>query len=302
MNELNPSLGRRGLFRLGGLTVGTAALLAACGGSEAGEIGTVGEGVADPGLATGTVDNSILLRTMASVETSIATAYARIVADGLLGGASSTYPALGDQSDLVTQFAEHHTAAAATYNELAVAAGGEAWTCGNPRLDAVYIGAILARVTEGTPATDTAKEIAASDDVLRDMANLVHTLESLSAASGQALVNQVTEAPMRVAAVEVASRSARQAALLALRLNPGGYLPLEATENTIPVPVAKPTAFGSIGAVTWVGGAGDENGVRMRVNFETPSLNSMVYDFVEYGECMPTDMPMDTAAEATPST
>ena len=302
MNELNPSLGRRGLFRLGGLTVGTAALLAACGGSEAGEIGTVGEGVADPGLETGTVDNGILLRTMASVETSIAAAYARIIADGLLGGTSAAYPNLGDQSELVALYAEHHTAAAATYNDAAVAAGGEAWACGNPRLDAVYIGAILERVTNGTPATDTAKEIAASDDVVRDVANLVHALESLSAASGQALVNQVTEAPMRVAAVEVATRSARQAALLALRLNPAGYLAVDATEDAIPVPVAKPTAFGSIGAITWVGGAGDENGVRMRVNFETPSLNSLVYDFVEYGECMPAAMPMDTMAEATPST
>ena len=131
------------------------------------------------------------------------------------------------------------------------------------------------------------RSILPSDDPLRDTAHLVHTLESLSAASAQAMVKQFTEPAMRAAAMAIGVRSGRQASLLALRLNPGGYLPAAEDAADIPAPVALPTAFGSVGAITFVGGAGDENGVRMRLNFETPSLNSMVYSFTEYGECAP---------------
>ena len=47
----------------------------------------------------------------------------------------------------------------------------------------------------------------------------------------------------------------------------------------IPLPVAIPGQFGSLAAIVYVGGAGDENGVRLKLNFETPSLNSFAYPF-----------------------
>ena len=77
---------------------------------------------------------------------------------------------------------------------------------------------------------------------------------------------------------------------MALTINPGGYLPggeapapSEPTDSEtppqtpIPLPVAAATQFGSLGAITYIGGLGDENGVRMKMNFETPSLNTLVY-------------------------
>ena len=55
------------------------------------------------------------------------------------------------------------------------------------------------------------------------MVNLVVTLEPLSAATSQALVPQVTEPSFRAEAMRLGARSARQAALLSLRMNPGAY-------------------------------------------------------------------------------
>lgn len=305
---VSASFDRRGFFRIGGITIAAGAIMAACGdpASSAGEVGRVGTGATQPTLLDPIVDNSVLLRTSASIETSIVNAYQHILDAGHLAKGSTTFPDLADQTETVKGFLEQHRKAAESFNSLAQEAGGEAWTCGNPRLDAAFIEPIFARVENGAAATDTAKEIAPSDDVLRDMVNLIVTLELLSAASSQALMPQVTEPSFRAEAMRLAARSARQSALMSLRLNPGVYFTdtdivnanpnattttaAAAPETTaaadapppqtpIPLPVAVPTQYGSLAPITYVGGAGDENGVRLKLNFETPSLNSFVYPF-----------------------
>ena len=110
------------------------------------------------------------------------------------------------------------------------------------------------------------------------------------------------------------ARSARQGALMSLHINPTGYVteadllnanpaasttvaptttvqdiaapetgdttaPSAPPPTEIPVPVALPGQYGSLAPITYIGGAGDENGVRLKFNFETPSLNSLTYDF-----------------------
>lgn len=299
-----PTIDRRHLLRLGGLSVGAAAVLAACSENEhVGPLGRVGNAPETPTLQDAVVDDSVLLRTAASIETSIAAAYDTLVEKGWLAG-STTYPGVGDQSALVGLYAGHHRSAAERLNELAVEAGGEAWTCGNPRLDSAFLGAIMTRIESGAEATDSAAAIAPSDDPGRDAIHLVYTLEELSAETCQALVAQVSQASFRKTAMEIAVRSARQAAWTALVVNPGGYVSLEAAaaaqpgapvpttiaptpalnENgvpltDIPLPIAVPSQFGSLAPITFIGANGDENGVRMKVNFETPSLNSFVYPF-----------------------
>lgn len=296
---------RRGLL-FGGFTL-AAVVAAACSGSEDNVIGVAGEGDTTPVLPDAGVDNGVLLRTMAGIETSIATAYQRMIDEGLLSGASGTYPTLGDTTALVTLFRQHHVAAAETFNELATGSGAEAWTCGNTRLDEAYLTPIFDRVINGAEATDTALKIGPSDDPVRDFANLVHALESLSAESCQALVTQVSEPAMRVASMGIGVRSARQAALMALTLNPGGFVSSTAASSAqptvttaaaqeapaateapasdapplteIPLPVAVPTQFGALSPITYIGGAGDENGVRLKLNLETPSLNSLAYTY-----------------------
>lgn len=282
---------RRHLLGTAGAAALLASVLAACGKSPAGELGRVGNGAEVPQLGAATIDDGVLLRTSASFERSIANVYARIAEEGLLSGSSTAFPDLGDQTDLVTLFAEHHNTSATAFDALTTEAGAEPWTCGNPRLDSVFLDAILERVVNGAEATDAVPAIGPSDDITRDVINLVYALESLSAATCQAMVPLVSSPSYRTVLITAGVRSARQAALTALTINPGGYLPGveaeiapvaeptgdEPPQTPIPLPVAAATAFGSLGAITYIGGYGDENGVRMKMNFETPSLNSLVY-------------------------
>ncbi len=308
---------RRGLFRIGGLSAASIAAIAACAGKEVGQSGNIGVGEDTPKLPAAVLNNGVYLRTLAGIEQSIAAAYQRMIDGDLLSVASTTFPDISDLTPLITQYGEQHTSAAATFNDLAVDQGAERWECGNTRLDEAYIDIVFDRVQKGVAATDAAKEIPPSDDPTRDMLNLVHTLESLSAASCQAVVPQVSEPALRAAAVTVGVTSARQAALMALLLNPGGYVSSTDAENAqptgattteipvttqniaapadgdasgddkadapplteIPLPVAIPAQFGLLAAIVYVGGASDENGVRLKLNFETPSLNSFAYPF-----------------------
>ena len=194
----------------------------ACGRTEAGELGRVGFGESTPELGAGLVDDGVLLRTTASIERSIVGAYQRIIDEGLVATAGSTHPELGDQTGLVELLLAHHESAATTLDGLTTEAGGEPWPCGNPRFDAVFIGAAITRSLEGQPATDATPAIDPSDDVARDMLNLVSTLELLSAATCQAMVPQVSNPAHRVALMTIGARSARQAAHVALVINPGG--------------------------------------------------------------------------------
>lgn len=296
---LSQGVDRRGLFRLGGLTAGALALAACGGNTEAGVVGRVGEGPTTPELEKEVVNDGVLLRTLAGVSTSIANAYGHILEGGFLAKASETLPDLGDQTELVTLFQAHHVAAAETFNALAVEAGAEAWACGNTRLDSAAINPIFERVENGAPATDNAKAIEPSDDATRDYINLVHCLESMSASSCQAMVPMLSQPAMRFTLMQLGVRSGRQAALVSLRIYPNGHvagigesLAEEDTATTttvvdgappaptaIPLPVAVPARFGLLSPTTFIGGAGDENGVRLKVNFETPSLNSLAYPF-----------------------
>ncbi len=295
-----PGVDRRGLFRLGGLTVAALALAACSDNTEVGTVGRIGVGGTTPSLEDPVVNDGVLLRTMAGISTSIANAYGHILDGGFLAKASTTLPDLGDQTELIALFQTHHAAAAETFNALALEAGADAWTCGNTRLDSASINPIFERVEKGAPATDSSKAIGPSDDATRDYINLVFCLESMSASSCQAMVPVLSEAAMRFTSMQVGVRSARQAALVALHIFPGGYVagvgesttaPDAATTTTaaaegaapaptaIPLPVAVPARFGLLSPATFIGGAGDENGVRLKVNFETPSLNSFAYPF-----------------------
>ena len=58
--------------------------------------------------------------------------------------------------------------------------------------------------------------------------------------------------------------------------------PVQLTE--IPTLTALPSQFGGLAAIQIVVGAGDENGTRLKLNLETPSLNSFVYEYMK-GNC-----------------
>jgi len=304
--------GRRDIFRIGGFTVAAAAVISACGEHERGQIGRVGEVPTTVPLPDINVNNNTLLRTASSLEHSIISVYSQVV-----GNSDLLDP---KYDDLIKRYMDDHQAHAALFEDLTTKAGGTAWSCSNPKLDDTVINPVMKRITEGAPATQTVKEVPPSDDPRRDILNFAHGLESMAGASYQSFVVQLSDPALRSDAMSVGSREARHAALLAININPdrpGGLVSFNDAVNAqpaspptttiaptttvqdiatqsggtagepappqteIPEVTAIPGQFGSLGAIQIVVGAGDENGTRLKVNLETPSLNSFVYEFVK---------------------
>lgn len=301
-------LGRRQMFRLGGLTIGAAAVIAACGESGGGEIGRVGVAPSTSSVPAGVVNNIALLRTASSLEHSAIAVYQAVVGNrDLLDKAFVP---------IVQQFMADHEEHAALFEKLTKDAGGTPWTCGNPRIDSALIAPVIERITKGVAAIGSAKAIPASDNPKRDVLNFAHALESLAGATYQSLVGLFSDPKLRLEAITIGAREVRHAALLALTINPdrpGGYVnevdaenaqpsadtvapattvqniaapPTTATASAgppltdIPRVTAIPSQFGILSGTLLVVGAGDENGVRLKASLETPSLNSLVYEYL----------------------
>lgn len=300
-SRLGALVGRRQLFRLGGLTVASSAVLAACA-YDAGEPGPVGFGDEPEEAPDVEVNDVVLLRTASSLEHVAIDVYQLVLDGGVLEGAAA---------DIAKRFQADHRQHAETFEAITAELGGEPFTCANPKIWSALIAPVWTRITEGIEATDAAKAIPPSDNVALDALNVAHALEAIAGSTYQALVSAFSQPQLRRDAMEVGKVEARHAAVLALAINPGGYLPVDAaataaTTTTVadtipkdvnttapadeepaapvaedrPVPVALPGAFGNLGALVLVVGAGDENGVRLKVNVETPSLNSFVYDSI----------------------
>ena len=308
---VSATFGRRSLLRVGGLTVTTAALIAACSGNEAGEAGRVGNVPEVDKLPTATITDVTLLRTASSLEYSAIAVYDAVAKLNLLTGGLEA---------AATRFRDEHGGHANIFEKLTKEAGGKPWTCGNPRIDSVIIAPMLSRIVVGVPASQGVAAIPPSDDVLRDILNVAHALESLAGATYQSLVPLLSEPALRRQAMLIAADEVRHASLLALTINtsrPGGYVSsidaanaqpsapattaspttvqdiaavttvagaVEAPPATfIPSVVAIPGQFGSLAALTLVVGAPDVNGTRFKAQLETPSLNTLVYEYE--GEC-----------------
>ena len=304
--------GRRDMLRIGGFTVATAAVISACGEHDRGQIGRVGAVPTTVKLPDAVVSNISLLRTASSLEHSAINVYSQVI-----GNSDLLDPKL---EDVAKRFMDDHVGHAKLFEKLTTEAGGTPWTCGNPKIDDAIINPILLRITKGAAATPTSKAIDPSDDPRRDVLNFAHGLESLAGATYQALVALFSDPSLRSDAMSVGSREARHAALLALTINPdrpgglvnfadavnaepaspptttiastttlqnianpvGGAARTPAVPQTeIPSVTAIPSQFGSLGAVQIVVGKGDENGTRLKVNLETPSLNSLVYEYMK---------------------
>lgn len=308
----NVKYARREVLRLGGLGAATAAVVAACGEHARGQVGRVGTAATTTSLPEAVVTNVTLLRTASGIEHSIISVYDQIIGKTDLLDAK--------YGDMATQFRDHHTAAAKTIEDLTTGAGGEAWSCTNPKFDDVIVNPVMTRITKGAEATATSKAVEPSDDPRRDILNFIHSLESLSGATYQSFVPMLTEPDLRSKSMAIGAQAARHAALLALTINtdrPAGLVnfadavnaepaapptTLAATTTTqnianipsggaaaqpppqqteIPTITAIPGAFGNLAAIPLVVGRGDENGTRLKLNLETPSLNSLVYEYMK---------------------
>lgn len=307
----NAKFGRRDVLRLGGFSLATAAVINACGEHERGQVGRVGTAGTTTSLPEAVVTDVALLRTASSVEHSVIGVYDQVIGNSELLDAK--------YNDLATRLRDDHAAAAKAIEAATTAAGGTAWSCGNPKVDDVIVNPVFNRITKGADATAAGSAIEPSDDPHRDILNFLHALESLTGAMYQSFVPQLSEPELRAEGMKAGVRSARHAALLALTINPdrpgglvnftdavnaepasppttvaattttqniaspsggqGSAAPVQQTE--IPSVTAIPSPFGNLAATPLVVGRGDENGTRLKLNLETPSLNTFVYEYMK---------------------
>jgi rubrerythrin len=268
-------VGRRRFFQIGGLSVATATLVAACGGAESNSGARVGVAPERTALPDAVVNDVVLLRTASSLERSAIAVY-----DAVIGNTDLLAAAL---QDAAKRFRDDHVAHAELFEQLTTDAGGEPWQCGNPRIDQLVVAPVFAAI-QGAKASGTVAEVPASDDPQRDVLNFAHALEDLAAQTYQALVPQFSEPELRRQAMVIGSQEARHSSLLALAITgrTDGYVMLEAPADPpqIPVVYAIPSTFGLQDGTQLVVGAQDEVGQRKTYNLETPSLNTFVYEYL----------------------
>lgn len=267
-NPMNAPTSRRQALRLGGVTLGLGAIVAACGDDRTGDDapGRVGYAPAPEPLGDYAVTDAVLLRTISSVELTALHVYEEAIASGVLGA---------EESALAESLVDSHQAVADAFGELATAAGGEAWECTNPWM--------MERTIE--PILDV---IAESDDPARDYLTMAVSLENWTAATNQSFAERLTQTDQIVAAVEAAALESRQSAVAAIA---GGgseayTSPALQGEDVVAVDGIVPqyaitSQFGSVAQIELVVGAPDENGTRSSFILQTPAENSYIYEELE---------------------
>jgi len=301
---------RRRFLRLGGASVALAALLAACDNTEAGKLGRIGLAPSTTKLPAVSTTDVALLRTCSSLQHSLLEVYTKMQNDATLLDPAN--------KPLVARLITDAEAAVGVFDGLTTGLGGVPWTCGNSKFDSVLVNPAIQRITTDTPATPEAKAIPASDDMKRDMLTLSHGMESIIAAAYQQYITLLSKPETRAPVLQVGAANARHAALLALTINtarPDAYVsadgqaaaqvPVDSTPAAAPTtvqnigqattsaataggntqteiirPSAIPGTFGSTATLQIVIGAGDENGTRLKLNLETPSVNSFEYEYL----------------------
>lgn len=267
MSDLH--LSRRQLLRLSGISVAGTLALAACGKQadveQSSNIASAGTVPPTTALPSAEVNDIVLLRTAASLEYNAINTYELALSAGLLTG---DYAGLGDA---VKRFRDDHQEHADAVNKLVSALGGTPFTCENPRIKSVYIDPAVALIT----ADD-------NPDSALDTVALAHALENLAAQTYQGVVGMLSTPSLRADAMRIGQDESRHAVVLAQVLNPG-YASVGPTVNEAtgrPNIATVPTAFGALGSVGLTIGTPSPEGVKTNLILETPSLNSLIYDYV----------------------
>jgi len=274
---LQNSVSRRRFLLAGGATISFGALLAACGGgSDPTAIARIGNAPEANELPEGQVTDVTLLRTATSLEYNAIFVYQAVASAGLL---------TGDAATLASRFLRDHQAHAEATAQLTEELGGKAFEKPNPRLQSIYVEPALRLITG-----DETAGISPTDDPVADVLALAYALETLAGATYQAYVPLLNDKALRAAAMGIGEQEARHAAVIGSIANPsrlvssfGLSIPAEYREDT-DVPAAAyavPSAFGTQSPIPVTLGAANESGVRTTVSLETPSLNSMVYEYLD---------------------
>jgi rubrerythrin len=198
-------LTRRSLFRVGGVTIAGAALLAACGSDSGATATTVAPATTPSTMAPttmvpttmapatttpmGAVDDVTWLRTASSIEHLAVAAYQTAIDSGLV-----TTMAVADAA---MRFQDHHMEHADFFEAATKKMGGKAFTDPNP--------AVLAQLQPAIKALKDEKGVIA----------LALMLERAAAATYQSGVGNVADLTLNKALMSVGGVEARHAAVLA---------------------------------------------------------------------------------------
>jgi hypothetical protein len=260
---------RRQVFRIGGLTVSFAALVAACGEDRTGDTAPGRVGYAPPVTSPPDYDvnDVVLLRTASSLEYSAIAVYEQVLGLGVLDAETTA---------LVEELIANHQDIADEMGELTESAGGDAWECPNPWFMERLIEPVVALIVD-------------SDDQVRDVFNTAVGLENLAASTHQSLAVQLTEPDAKLATMAAAVLESRHSAALVVRVRGAeGYISpgidgedVPPDESGIPQRFAVTGRFGSVGQAELTVGAADENGARETFLLQTPAENSFVYSELE---------------------
>jgi len=305
------ALSRRGIFRAGGLTIGLAALLAACvEDATDSKPARVGDAPAPEKLPDPVFSDGVLFRTETSIHYSIIDSHKVAIELGDL---------TTEQQATVEAFIALHMEAVAALQELTIRAGSKAWTCANPRFDRVIVTVLRDRIT-GRPKQGVEEaDVPPSDDPNRDALAMVYAMESVGASTHQFLVPQFSKPGYRSASMMHGQACARRAAIMALIINPENRVNQSLVQNAnlgdpaadtvaettttvqniaqneeaggagnappevVAAPqvyYAVPSQFGILSAFQLAVGA-PSSGNQFTLNIETPSINSFVYDYEE---------------------
>jgi predicted FMN-binding regulatory protein PaiB len=272
MNMFTPSdtpINRRQVFKIGGLTVSVAALVAACGSDVNGDTapGRVGYAPAVTDPPEYVVDDAVLLRTASSLEYTAIEVYGAAAELASLDAATQT---------LVAQLIDNHQAIADEMGALTEAEGGVAWECTNPWLDNRLIAPLV-------------EAIKASDNPARDVLNFAVAFENLAASTHQVFAVQLTDDAAKSATLSAAMLASRHsAAIVVLTRGADGYISpalygdgVPTDPDGVPYNYAVTDRFGSVGQAELVVGAADVNGKRTSFLLQTPAENSFVYNELE---------------------
>jgi len=274
--DMTSPVNRRRFLLTGGFAIATTTLLAACGKgpqSPAGAFPRIGEVPPTTGLPTTAPTDEVLLRTATSLEFNAIDTYKKVLELGLFTGSAAGTAAV------VNRFKADHEAHAKALSGIITEAKGETFECANEQINKLYIHPALDLILGNKDAG-----IAASDTPLDDVMALALGLETLAAETYQFYVSLLSQPKLRAAAMGIGEQESRHAAVLAQAINPGiaGIGPSTNEKTGKPNPAAVPGPFGSLGTIAVALGKPNEAGNKTTLNMETPSLNSMAY---EYAKC-----------------
>jgi hypothetical protein len=260
---------RRQVFRIGGLTVSFAALVAACGEDRTGDTAPGRVGYAPPVTSPPDYDvnDVVLLRTASSLEYSAIAVYEQVLGLGVLDAETTA---------LVEELIANHQDIADEMGELTESAGGDAWECPNPWF--------MERLIDPGGGVDRRQRRSGPRRVQ-------HRRRPREPGGVDAPVARCPADRTRRQAGDDGRRRAGVAPLRCARgarprrrgLHQPGYRRRGRAPRRVrhPQRFAVTGRFGSVGQAELTVGAADENGARETFLLQTPAENSFVYSELE---------------------